>query len=250
MFPLICTIGPIRLHSYGLMFALASLTCIFFVVREGKREGLESDIFYDLYFWILIAALVGARLLYVLTNLEIYLSDPLGVIKIYQGGLSWFGGFIFGLGAALIFIKRQRLSFLRIADIFAPYLALAQAIGRIGCFLNGCCYGKPSQSWFALNFPGHLGSIHPTQAYSFFGLILIFIILTFIKRREKENMAGKIFCLYLLFSGLNRFIIEFFRADTIPTPVFNLSLFQVFSSLLIFGSIFFFLVLKNRLPKD
>ncbi len=152
-----------------------------------------------------------------------------------HGGLSWFGGLTFGFLAAVSVIKKRKLSFLRIADIFAPFLALGQAIGRIGCFLNGCCYGKPTQSIFGILLKGHPQPLHPTQLYSSFSLFLIFSILIIYKNKVK-HVYGKVFCLYLILCGLERFISEFFRGDTIVTPVFNLTLFQIFSLILIISS--------------
>lgn len=227
------------------MFALAVLICLFFLVREGRQKGIKSEVFYDLCFWILLSAIIGARLLYVFTNLEVYLANPLQILNIRQGGQAWFGGLVFGMLAAIIFTKIKGISFLYIADIFAPFLALGQAIGRIGCFLNGCCYGKPTGSIFGLTFPGHLGPIHPTQLYSFFGLLLIFAILT-VYKRGKNIVAGEVFSVYLFFYGVNRFLIEFFRGDTISSPVFNLTLYQIFSFLLIVSTISLFLILKRK----
>ncbi len=246
MYPVICRIGPITLYSYGVMFAFASLVCLFFVVREGKKKGIETSVFFDIFFWILISAIIGARLLYVATNLDFYLAQPGEILNIHHGGQSWFGGFSFGLLAAIIFIRKRKLSFLLIADIFAPYLALAQAIGRIGCFLNGCCYGLASSSIFALKFPQHHNLRHPTQLYAFLGLMLIFVILIIFKKRQKIIIPGEVFCLYLLLYGLNRFIIEFFRADTISTFISRLTLYQVFSIIAMVSACIIYLVLKRK----
>ncbi|MBU2541017.1 MAG: prolipoprotein diacylglyceryl transferase [Candidatus Omnitrophica bacterium] len=246
MYPVICRIGPFTLYSYGLMFAFASLVCLFFVVKEGKTKGIQSTIFFDIFFWTLISAIVGARLLYILTNLNLYLAEPKEILNIHHGGQSWFGGFVFGMLAAIIFIRRKGLSFFYIADIFAPYLALAQGIGRIGCFLNGCCYGRLSNSIFAIESFSHSGARHPTQLYAFFNLILIFVLLSAYKKRRKEIIPGEVFCLYLILYGINRFIVEFFRADTISTPILTLSLFQIFSIIWILSAVIAYLILKTK----
>ncbi|MEW6009429.1 MAG: prolipoprotein diacylglyceryl transferase [Candidatus Omnitrophota bacterium] len=245
MHPIICQIGPITIYSYGVMFALACLICLYLLLKEAKKEGIDLNLIYDLFFWIIICAILGARLLYILTNLKFFLSNPSEIFKLHHGGLSWFGGLAFGFLAVVIITKNRHIAFLRIADIFAPFLALGQAIGRIGCFLNGCCYGKPTQSIFGIHFPGFLKPLHPTQLYSFLSLFLIFIVLILYKRKAKPAQ-GKVFFLYLMLCGLERFISEFFRGDTIITPVFNLTLFQVFSLTLILSAGFLYYILRKR----
>jgi len=244
MHPTICTIGPFTLYSYGAMVALGSLVCLFGVLREAARGGIKSAIFYDLYFWILISGLIGARLVYILTNLRFFLEEPVEIFMIQHGGLSWFGGFFFGFLAVVLLVKKNKLSFFQIADIFAPYLALGQAIGRLGCLLNGCCYGRPSNFPFALVLPGHQERLYPTQLYSFFALLLIFALLALFKKR-KGIVTGQVFSLYLVLYGLKRFILELFRGDIILTAFFNLSLFQIFALVEMAAGI----ILYSRLSK-
>lgn len=244
MHPIICTIGPFTLYSYGAMIALGSLVFLFGVIKEGSEKGIQSAIFYDLYFWVLLSGLVGARILYILTNLRYFLSMPGEMFMIQHGGLSWFGGFCFGLLAVILVLKKNKLSFLKIADILVPYLALAQAVGRIGCLLNGCCYGRLSILPFAIALSGHEQRLHPTQLYSAFGLLIIFAILMLFKKK-KTVIPGGVFSLYLVLYGLKRFIIEFFRADTIPTVFFNLSLFQIFALIEILCGVLLYIVLNR-----
>lgn len=243
MHPIICQIGPITIYSYGVMFALASLICLMFLLSQARKEGIDTNLFYDLFFWIIICSILGARLLYILTNLKFFLSQPKEIFMLNHGGLSWFGGLAFGFLAAVLTTKKHNISFLRIVDIFAPFLALGQAIGRIGCFLNGCCYGKPTKSIFGIALNGYEQPIHPTQLYSSFSLFLIFSILIIYKKKVK-HVYGKVFCLYLMLCGIERFILEFFRGDTIPIPVFNLTLFQIFSLILLASSAILYLILR------
>jgi phosphatidylglycerol:prolipoprotein diacylglycerol transferase len=244
MHPIICAIGPITIYSYGLLIALGSLVFLIGSLKEGRKQGIPSGLFYDLYFFSLISGLIGARLLYVLTNLDFFRNNFSEVFKIYHGGLSWFGAFMFGIIAAFLVTKKYRVSFLRTVDICAPYLALAQGLGRLGCLLNGCCFGKESHAFFALNLSGHSQSIHPTQLYSFFGLILIFIFLENFKKKEVAN--GQVFSIYLGLYGIKRFIIEFFRGDTISTPILNLTLFQIFSLIWILTAVILYTSLAKK----
>jgi phosphatidylglycerol:prolipoprotein diacylglycerol transferase len=247
MHPIICQIGPITIYSYGLMFALGSLACLIFIIKEGRRQGLDSRIFYDLYFWVLITAIIGARLLYILTNITFFISNPLELVKIYHGGLSWFGGLVFAIFAFIAISRLYKISFFILVDICVPYIALAQSIGRIGCFLNGCCFGKPTDSSFGIYLANLSQKVYPTQLISSFGLFLIFIILKFIQR-QKGNFSGKVFSLYFLLCGLERFLTEFFRGDTIPTLI-NISLYQIFSLISIFAGIILYLILRRRQNK-
>ena len=159
-----------------------------------------------------------------LNNLKFYLSDPLEIIMLQHGGMSWFGGLIFGSFAACWMIKRAKLNLLETLDLLAPFVALGQAIGRIGCLLNGCCYGKVSR--WGLYFPSQDQVLIPTQLYSSLLLLLIFYILRTLQ--ERKHLAGQIFYSYLFLYALKRFGIEFLRNDT-PKLIFSLSLFQLLS---------------------
>ncbi len=158
-----------------------------------------------------------------------------------RGGLAWQGGLIFGTATAAWLIRKHRLSLWKTIDFFIPYAALGQSIGRIGCFLNGCCYGR-EVDW-GIYFPVHQAHLHPTQLYDALGLFLIFWILkryTVIRKKD-----GEVFVLYLLLASAQRFTIEFFRAD--HTIVFwGLSIFQVVSLAVISCAVYAYLFLKSR----
>ena len=245
MYPVICRIGPFTIYSYGLMFALGSLAALFFLLKEAQVRKIEKNLFYDIYLWVLIGAIIGARLLYCLTNIDFFLKNPLEIIKIQHGGLSWFGGFIFGLISFFIVTVIYKVNFFELADICFPYAALAQAIGRIGCFLNGCCYGKATDFIIKVKFPNFFEAVHPTQLYSSLGLFLIFLILKFYQK-SKRIFKGEIFCMYLFLAGSERFLSEFLRGDTIPTPILGLTLYQVFALIWILASLVMFKTLKPK----
>lgn len=200
MYPILFELGPVKIYTYGLLVASAFLVSTYLVKREARREGISQDIILNLCLGLVIFGILGARLLYILQNLKFYLAYPGQILMLHKGGLSFFGGLILAIIFAVIFLKRARLSVLHTFDLVSPYLALAQAIGRIGCFFNGCCYGR-------------LG--HPVQLYAAFNLLLIFIILRVFQAKQRA-FAGKIFLLYCLLYSISRFFMEFLRGDNLP----------------------------------
>jgi len=244
MHPIICKIGPFTIYSYGLMLALAFIACVSLARQEAKQQKLNPDLVSDLVFWGLVAGIIGARLLYILLNLQYYLDNPAEIIMLQHGGLIWYGGLIAGFITAVIYLKVKRLPILTTLDLIAPYLALGQAIGRIGCFLNGCCYGKPV-SW-GVYFPDLGKRLHPTQLYSFVNLLIIFLLLRFIQRKNK--VAGATISLYFLLAALERFVVEFFRGDS-PEILGNLTLFQIMSLAIMAIAIYANLYLYSRQRK-
>jgi phosphatidylglycerol---prolipoprotein diacylglyceryl transferase len=241
MHPLVCKIGPLTIYSYGLMLALAFAVSILLLHRQAARKHLDVDKILDLAFWALIWGIIGGRVWYVLFNLGYFLEDPREIIMLHHGGLIWYGGLFFALGFALVYLRRNRLPVLKTLDLLAPYIALGQAIGRIGCFLNGCCFGKPV-SW-GMYFPSQGERLHPAQLYSFVNLLVIFLILR--RRQESSKVDGGVICLYLLLASLERFIVEFFRGDSSPFFL-GLTSFQVISLFIIGIAIYANLYLYRR----
>lgn len=217
-------IGPLSIYSYGVMLALAILICGFFLGREAKKQGISPEVMNDLIFFSIMGGISGARIFYVFLNFDFFAQNPLEIFMIWHGGLAWQGGLIGGLMGGIIFARSKRLSVLLLLDLCAPYLALGQSIGRIGCFLNGCCYGKPL-AW-GIYFPVHQDRLHPTQLYETAGLFLVFLILKFYQ--QKPHATGKVFALYLSLIAMERFMVEFFRADHTVLWL-GLSLFQYIS---------------------
>jgi len=222
MYPTICKIGPITIQSYGVMVAVAIIVCGFLMSRDAKKLSIKSDVIFDLIFWVVVGGIFGARIFYVLMNLGAYIMSPIEIIKIQNGGIAWQGGLIAGAIAGLLFVKKHKLDLLLMLDMSAPYLALGQSIGRIGCFLYGCCFGRPV-TW-GIYFPVHGDYLHPTQLYSTFGLLLIFFVLKTIQK--KTAVKGQVFVYYLMLAAMLRFVIEFLRADH-TAFIFGLSIFQM-----------------------
>ncbi len=222
MFPVICKIGPLSIYSYGVMLALAVIICSFLLAKDAQRLGIAKETIHDLVFWVVVSGIIGARIFYILLNLDLFIKDPLEIIMIQHGGLAWQGSLILGTLGGLFFIKIKKLLLWQTLDLVAPYIALGQSIGRIGCFLNGCCFGKEI-SW-GIYSPVHDAHLHPTQLYCSLGLFLIFL---FLKKYQKTvKVVGKVFVVYLLLAALLRFSVEFFRADH-DIVVFGLSIFQI-----------------------
>jgi phosphatidylglycerol:prolipoprotein diacylglycerol transferase len=229
MYPEICKIGPFTIYSYGLMLVVAFFVSVNLASRQAKKESVNPELVFNTAFIAFISGVAGARLLYLAHNLKHYLNNPLEMIMLQHGGLSWFGGLIAGSLAAAAYLKRKNLAVYKFLDLIVPFLALAQAIGRIGCLLNGCCFGK---------------TVIPIQAYSSLLLIIIFMILRFFQ--ERPHKEGAIFFAYLLLYSIKRFFVEFWRLDN-EIIFLNLTLFQVISVMLfIFAFLKLILLLKPR----
>jgi phosphatidylglycerol:prolipoprotein diacylglycerol transferase len=210
MHPIICQLGPFTVYSYGLMLALAVITASYLTAREAQKRGMARDVVYDLAFWVVLWGILGARLFYVLLNVDYFREFPLDILMLQKGGLAWQGSLLAGTLAGIFFIRKKKLPLLLFLDTAAPFIALGHAIGRIGCFLNGCCYGKAS-SW-GIYFPVWHEQLLPTQLYMVLGELAVFLILRALQKRA-DQPAGRLFVLYLMLSSLERFIVEFFRAD-------------------------------------
>lgn len=222
MYPVLFEIGPIAINSYGVMIAVAFLVGLWLALREAKRKGIDSKLVSDFAIYAIIFGMLGARLAYVIFfDFGYYLSHPLQIFAIWQGGLVLYGAILGGLLAGIWFIKRHRLNFWRFADTFAPSLILGQAIGRIGCFLSGDSYGRPTDLPWGLRFPLSSSAgmkfgqmpIHPTQIYELILNLIIFTVLW--KFRKRETFDGFLFLLYLISYSTIRFFVEFLRADSL-----------------------------------
>ncbi|MFH0913576.1 MAG: prolipoprotein diacylglyceryl transferase [Candidatus Omnitrophota bacterium] len=243
MHPIICQIGPFTIYSYGLTLVAAFLVSSALIILEAKREKINPETILNFCFIVFIWGIAGARLLYILENAGYYLKNPLEIIMLQHGGLSWFGGLTLGTFSGIVYLKKKNLAVYKILDLIVPFVALAQAVGRIGCLLNGCCFGKVSK--FGIYFPAHNSLLIPTQIYSSLVLIFIFMILRFLQNRP--HRASEIFFTYLLLYSLKRFFIEFWRFDN-QIIFLGLTLFQVMSIVIFFLS--FFKLLLIRRPKD
>lgn len=242
MYPKICSIGPFTVYSYGLMLVLAFMMSSALAALEARRQNIAPEIIFNLSFLILVSGIIGARLFYIIENAGYYIKEPLQILMLQRGGLSWFGGLITGVIFSVAYLVKKHLSVYKILDLIAPFAALGQAVGRIGCLLNGCCFGKVTDR-FGLYFKTHEAVLIPTQIYSSLLLILIFIILRFLQ--DKPHREGKIFFAYLFLYSLKRFFMEFWRADN-PVIFFGLTLFQMISVVIFISSAIKLILIKGQ----
>lgn len=248
-------VGGTSLHTYGLMVALGFLFGMIFIKRESRRVGLDENRIMDLFFYVAIAGLVGSRLLYVLVSVEDFWSDPLVLFRVWEGGLVFQGGVIGSLIVAVFFIRKQALPYFKCADVFVPALSLGHALGRLGCFFAGCCFGRPcdAESWYGLVFPHNPETIapagiplYPTQLMESFGEFAIFGFLLFYRRRKPFD--GAVFLMYLMLYSILRSFGEVFRGDTIRGFVIDpyLSNGQFISLITVIVSLFLWIYLKKK----
>ena len=205
-------LGPLTIQSYGMFVAIAFLAGIFLAVKEAKKRKINLEQVYDLSFYILIGGIIGARVAHVIEYWHNF-DGLIDIFKIWQGGLSFFGGFLGALLLAFVYIKAKKLDFWKYADLFTPALVLGHAIGRIGCILgDGGHVGKLTTMPWGFLVNGEVR--HVTAYYSFVFLILLFVFLYKIKDRKfiKEN-TGSLFLIYLFTYSIGRVIIDLFRAD-------------------------------------
>jgi len=240
MHPILARFGPIVVYSYGAMVALGFGLAILLIFQNAPRFNLDKNKMLDMSILALLGGIIGGRALFVALNINYYLSRPMEIFELSRGGLVWYGGFLLGFTAVMLYITRHRLKAWDILDLIAPYLALAQSVGRIGCYLNGCCYGtKVSDLYpFGVIFPNTTTFRHPVQLYSSLALLAIFVILSI--WQEWRRFGGEIFLGYCILYSVKRFILEFYRGDN-PKVAFDLTLSQNISVVLFFVSAIIFL---------
>lgn len=225
MYPTLLQCGPLTLRAYGLMLAASFIAGMLLSARRARNRGIDPRHIYDLSLVILIAAIVGARLFHFVFHYEAYAitGEPfLQLLRIWDGGLMLFGGFTFALVGTLIFLRIKKLPLWEITDIVAPAVPLGMGLTRIGCFLNGCCFGRPTDSWLGMVFPNNAPAysirtgilpgtpVLPTQLFeSAFGFAL-FAILLLVERKWKR-FHGMIFGLMVTLFGAWRLFIEEYR---------------------------------------
>ncbi len=211
MYSTLFTIFGLPIRAYGLMLVIGFGLGLARMVRAAKRRGIEPDRVYDLGLVSLLSGVIGARAVYILINPETEKWSEF--IQVWNGGLSFHGGIILALFCGWLYTRRTKIPFLAAADLAAPSIAIGYAITRIGCFLNGCCYGSPTSLPWGVNFHEQGLSTppsHPTQLYAAAANLLIFFLLTRLEKQHRS--AGFVFVSYLGLYSIYRFLIEFLRA--------------------------------------
>ncbi len=216
MYPVLFDFGPIRVFTYGFFLALGFLSAIYVAGREARRRGLPVGKFYDLCFYVVLAALVGSRLLFVLLELPQFLAHPLKIFALWEGGLVFHGGVILAFIVAYFYIRTHNLPWKVTLDALAIGMPLGQFFGRVGCFMAGCCYGSPSNLPWAVTFTNPLTlcplrqPLHPAQLYEAFLALGVFGFIYSL--RNKKRFDGQLLLTYFALAGLVRFVVEFFRS--------------------------------------
>ncbi|MBU4201294.1 MAG: prolipoprotein diacylglyceryl transferase [Verrucomicrobia bacterium] len=209
MNPVCFHIGQRPIYWYGLMVATAFIACMAHLTWLGKKEGRPAAFVSDLGCWIIIGAIVGARLAYVLANWPAFAAAPGMILRLDQGGLIYYGGFVGAVLLGIVYARVKREPLWPLADFVATALPLGHAIGRIGCFLNGCCYGSLTAVPWGVSVDGILR--HPVQLYEAAGNLILYTLMLFLYRRRPRD--GRLFALYLILYPLIRLGVEYFRGD-------------------------------------
>ncbi|MDD3088378.1 MAG: prolipoprotein diacylglyceryl transferase [Candidatus Omnitrophica bacterium] len=242
MHPILFKIGPVTIYSYGFVVASAFLLGSWLILREARREGLNVETVLDVLVAILFGGLIGGRLLYVIINYGVYLEHPLRVFMVSEGGMAFHGGLAGGIAGAVIASKIRKQSLPVILDLMSPYVALGHAIGRVGCLLNGCCYGK-EVSGLGLVFPGETVMRSPVQLYESLTLLALFLVLKTVLEHRKFH--GQVFAIYLMLYAVLRFLTESFRGD-VPEFLPGLTLARIISIGIFFCGSALYVWLCNR----
>lgn len=222
MYPRLFEIGPVTVYSYGVLLAAAYLVGLKLAMVLARRRGLDSDRILDLGIYIIIAALIGAKLLLLVVDWDFFVRQPRELWTLARSGGVFYGGLIVATMVGFWYIRRHRLPFWETTDVMAPGIALGHVVGRLGCFLAGCCYGRPTEVAWAVTFTdpfaaSNVGTplnrpLHPTQLYEAGAELIILAILLSADRRWRY-FPGRSFWGYLLLYGVARFVIEFYRGD-------------------------------------
>lgn len=220
MDPIAFQIGALSIRWYGVMAALGFITAMFLLEYNRKFANANKDQCSTLLFLAMISGVLGARIFYVVQFFHYYRDNLWGIIRIDQGGLVFYGGFLLALVTVVIYSKLKKLDVIRVLDIFVPALAAAHGLGRIGCFLNGCCYGRATTLWWGIKAPA--GSVlefsagkeplHPVQLLEAGENFILCIVFCWLLRKTKR---GVVISAYLAVYGILRFFNELMRGDNV-----------------------------------
>lgn len=222
MHPILFEIGTWPVYAYGVLLAVAYLAALQLAVVRARRQGLDGTKVMDLGIYLIISALVGAKLMLIVIDFDYFIRQPGELLSLVRAGGVFYGGLIAALAVALVLVRRYGLPMWTTADLFAPGIALGHVIGRLGCLLAGCCYGRPTSMPWGITFTSPVAEanvgtplgvpLHPTQLYDAGAELLILIVLLFTERKGRP-FPGRTFWLYMALYGVSRFVIEFYRGD-------------------------------------
>ena len=257
MHPILFDFGSFTIYSYGVLLAAAYLLGLQFALRRARARGLDAQRVMDLGIWIIISALVGAKLLLLVVDYKQFTNNPRDVLGLARSGGVFYGGLIAAVVVALLYLRRHKLPLWTTTDVFAPGIALGHIVGRLGCLLAGCCFGRQATVPWAITFrdPAAMANVgtplgvplHPTQLYEAGAeaLILAFLLLW---EKKGRPFPGRTFWTYMLLYGISRFVIEFYRGDSRGMVFDALSTSQFVSAVLVPLSIAMLVFLGRRGP--
>jgi phosphatidylglycerol:prolipoprotein diacylglycerol transferase len=254
MHPILFEVGGFPVYTYGVLLAAAYLLGLQFALVRAKARGLDGNRVMDLGIWIIISALIGAKLLLLVVDFDTFRRDPGELLTLMRSGGVFYGGLVAAVAVAFWYMRRHGMALWGVSDAFAPGIALGHVIGRLGCFFAGCCYGRATDVPWAVTFTNEYAAqnvgtplymaIHPTQLYEAGAELLILGALLLLERRGR-TFPGRTFWSYMLMYGVTRFVIEFYRGDP-RGMVGMLSTSQFVSVLLVPLSIVMLIVLARR----
>jgi phosphatidylglycerol:prolipoprotein diacylglycerol transferase len=223
--PIAFQLGSFTIHWYGVMIALAFLAGLWTATRRARRENIPGEKIADVVLWLMIGSIIGARFVYVTTYWKDEFADqPLSeIFMIQHGGLVYYGGLIGAILATYIYLRWKKMPLWKTADVLAPSIALGNVFGRIGCLLNGCCYGRACSLPWAIRFPADnplhppTTPVHPTEIYDALDNYLLYLLLAWLFRHKKFD--GQVFATYLIGYAVTRTIMECFRGDYPPDHI-------------------------------
>jgi phosphatidylglycerol:prolipoprotein diacylglycerol transferase len=258
MHPILFEIGGFPVYTYGLLLAAAYLLGLQFALMRARTRGLDPNRVMDLGIWIIISALVGAKLLLLIVEFDTFRANPSELFTLVRSGGVFYGGLIAAVVVALWYLRRHRMPMWTVTDVFAPGIALGHVIGRLGCLFAGCCFGRPTDVPWAITFHNEYAAqnvgtplnvpLHPTQLYEA-GAELLILILLLVTERKGRPFPGRTFWSYMLLYGISRFIIEFYRGDARGVVMGDFSTSQFVSLILVPLSIVMLVVLRRRAPE-
>jgi phosphatidylglycerol:prolipoprotein diacylglycerol transferase len=222
MHPVLFNIGGWPVYSYGVLLAAAYLAGLQLAVVRARKAGLDGAKVMDFGIYLIIAALVGAKLALVIVDFSYYRANPREILSLARAGGVFYGGLIAALAVGLLLVKRYKLPVWKTGDLIAPGIALGHVIGRLGCLLAGCCFGRPTTMPWAITFHDPLAGLnvgtpldvplHPTQLYDA-GAELIILVALLATEKKGRPFAGRTFWLYMLLYAITRYIVEIYRGD-------------------------------------
>jgi phosphatidylglycerol:prolipoprotein diacylglycerol transferase len=220
--PILFSVGPVTIYSYGVLLASAYLLGLWLAVKRARSAGVDPARIMDLLIWVIIAALVGAKALLFVVDFEHFTSSWQEFTTLLRSGGVFYGGLIAAIVVCIWQLRKHRLPLWQSGDLFAPGIALGYMVGRLGCLAAGCCYGKPTQVAWAVTFTDPAAALnvgtplnvplHPTQLYEALAGFVILIVLLALERRGRP-FAGRTFWQFVLMYAVSRFVIEFYRGD-------------------------------------